>query len=714
MKRSIYGVITAQVSDIEQKNILKGIIETAQSLNVDIVVISNIYNPNEPSDALKIENEIYNLILSSRFDGFILISESIINLDLQKIIINNLTKVSNIPVVVIGTPQPNFTLPHFYFINTNDELDFEDITDHLIDVHGFNDIHILSGFDFIETSHKRIEGYKKSIEKHGIEFDESKVFFGDFWINSGREQAKKYIDKELPTPQALICCNDYMAYGFLDVFLENNIKIPETLTVIGYEYVYERRNHNPVLTTYQRNRRTLGSNAVRLLKERLTTGVYGDFNAPKGSIIYGDTCTCGAKNNNIICEINEIKIKAMYDFLNLFNQLEQNLTKCRNIDEFVACCQEYNFIIRNVDGLYMCLYENWYNQDENSENMIKYNLMVYEKPLVFKKNQLFCLLYGDASPYYICPLFFANRELGFIVLRYKTPNTYDSVLRNWIKSISNNLEFLRMKNDIQYLLKCQNVAEYRDTLTGLLNEKGFKKVLDSIDKSKFFFVGLRVCLFEERLSEIDENIKVEAIMDIAECIHQFCKNNNMSARIDHNTFVCLVSNKNSIELLADCLTSFIFQHKKYVKYYGVGSFAYCIFECGEMSYLNIMNKCKIELKKSTDSIATKKSMKNYTMLVSLKTYIYLNPTETFNTDLIHKQFDYSIGHLRAIYKKCFGISFHQDCISSRIAKAKYLLLTTSMSICEIATRCGYEDNKYFIRQFIQETGISATQYRMLF
>ena len=64
MKRLTFGVIAAQVSDIEQREILKSAIETAQGMDIDIAVISNIYNPNEPSDVLKKENNIYDLILS--------------------------------------------------------------------------------------------------------------------------------------------------------------------------------------------------------------------------------------------------------------------------------------------------------------------------------------------------------------------------------------------------------------------------------------------------------------------------------------------------------------------------------------------------------------------------------------------------------------------------------------------------------------------------
>lgn len=169
-----------------------------------------------------------------------------------------------------------------------------------------------------------MKGYRKSFEKHNIEFDESKVFFGDFWFSSGRAQAKKYINGKLEFPQALICCNDYMAYGVLDTFMEHDIKIPESITVTGYEYIRERCNHNPILTTYKRNRKMIGSEAVRLLTEKLKNGRYSDFNAPEGYIIYGDTCNCGVKNDDIKCEIADIQKKQLMIFLIFSVSLNSN------------------------------------------------------------------------------------------------------------------------------------------------------------------------------------------------------------------------------------------------------------------------------------------------------------------------------------------------------------------------------------------------------
>ena len=72
-----------------------------------------------------------------------------------------------------------------------------------------------------------------------------------------------------------------------------------------------------------------------------------------------------------------------------------------------------------------------------------------------------------------------------------------------------------------------------------------------------------------------------------------------------------------------------------------------------------------------------------------------------------------IDSFRRNYKSCFGITFHQDCINARLAKAKYYLATTSLSISDISEKCNYLDYKYFQRQFAANVGIPALQYRNL-
>ena len=709
-KRRIFGVITASTADVEQREVLGGIIRKAQELHIDTAVLSNIYNPSETQPFLSAENGIYDLMLSAEFDGFILLSESVINPDLQKTILNHLRKRTDVPIVVIGTPLPHFVLPQFFFINTSDENDLEDVTSHLIEQHGFTDIHILTGYKEIQASGKRAEGYRRALESHGIPYREENVFYGNFWMNSGQEQAQKYISGEREFPQALICCNDYMAYGFLDECIMQDVPIPEKTAVIGYEYISERRYHSPLLTTYQRNRGALGEDAVRLLNEKLETGTYGEFLPPKGTLIPGDTCGCGAQAQDIKREIREMQTKSKYDFLNLFSQLEQKLTECRTIEEFAGTCREFRFMIRDADKLFLCLHEDWYEETPVSERMVCYNLLEEEAPAMYHKDEISSVFRGASAPYYFCPLFFAQCRLGYIVLGFDRPDTFDHIFRNWMKSVANSLEFLCMKNDIRYLTQCQNLSEQRDTLTGMYNEKGMRNAYKSADKNQLFMTALQIP--EKNISGMKEAGRVDAVLDCAEALRQFCWNpEDICGKVAENRFLCLVHSPNDTGFLERHLSAVLHQHTACMQEFGVDSFVCCAVPCHMRSYAECHAECTELLEEKLRKLSVQQNHPHYKELHQIRNQIWQNPENTFNSEEVYALYNGSKGYFRQIYRQCYGITLHDDCTSARVARAQYLLSVTVLSISEIARQCGYADSKYFMRQFQQETGFTAVQYR---
>lgn len=161
----------------------------------------------------------------------ILVTESFINPTHRAQITALMNARSDIPQIAVGSDVAGFHLDHCLMLNTSDADDIADMTEHLITVHGFTEIDFLTGFDDYAVSHRSIEGYRRALEKHGIPFDERRVIFGDFWLNSGAKLAESYISGERKMPQAVLCANDYMAYGLLDTLADHGIPVPETLTV---------------------------------------------------------------------------------------------------------------------------------------------------------------------------------------------------------------------------------------------------------------------------------------------------------------------------------------------------------------------------------------------------------------------------------------------------------------------------------------------------
>ena len=313
--------------------------------------------------------------------------------------------------------------------------------------------------------------------------------------------------------------------------------------------------------------------------------------------------------------------------------------------------------------------------------------------------------------YYFTPLFCNDRMFGYSVLKYDCPDTYDDIYRNWIKSVSNGLEFLRMKNDIKYLTQCQNLSESRDTLTGMFNENGIRSLYQTVidEDISAVMIILRVCLSSDTFSDLDG--KIAAIVDAAEAVRQFCGSQEISGRVNDNTFVCIIREDCMPETAADKLSSVLLQHKIYMEKYGPDSFLCAAVECEGRPYNELFNECCELLDEKNSKAEEMRNQPHYAEMLRIRSYIYMNPQESFEPEKLRKLYPYSAGHLRELYKKCFGVSIHQDCISARISRAKYYLTATPMNMAEIAERCGYVDSKYFLRQFMSAVGMTPGRYR---
>jgi AraC-like DNA-binding protein len=98
-------------------------------------------------------------------------------------------------------------------------------------------------------------------------------------------------------------------------------------------------------------------------------------------------------------------------------------------------------------------------------------------------------------------------------------------------------------------------------------------------------------------------------------------------------------------------------------------------------------------------------------LLRLRAAIRGNPGDHWTIARMADLLNVSPGYLQSIYKKAFGISCMEDVIRNRIRLAQEYLLYGSMSVAEVAYRCGYRSVEHFSRQFKQQTGLAPREYR---
>jgi two-component system response regulator YesN len=83
----------------------------------------------------------------------------------------------------------------------------------------------------------------------------------------------------------------------------------------------------------------------------------------------------------------------------------------------------------------------------------------------------------------------------------------------------------------------------------------------------------------------------------------------------------------------------------------------------------------------------------------------------FSLTLLAEQMGFSAGYLSGLFKDHFGIPFQDYMLSTRLEKAKLLLLSTDMKNYEVAEAVGFEDVNYFGTRFKKQFGLSPKQYQ---
>ena len=730
--RHIFAVVTARASASEQKQILDGIISQGLKMNTDIVVISNIYNASEYNDFIALENNIYSMISSQMPEGFIITGDSFINQKLLEKVLSYLDKHNNIPVVCSGSVTERYPSADSCTVS-----DFEQLTDHLIDEHHFSYIDILTGPRNLATSHERVSGYLRSMQKHGLHTDSTNILYGDFWTSSGENTALSYIKGERIMPQAVICANDYMAFAMCDTFVRHGIRIPDDITVIGYEYIGDRTNHYPILTTYERNRRALGAMLLNRLYKNVTGKCPEKNISLEGKIIRGDTCPCGSEYSLLSQEITENHRQQFISSLNDTGMLEQVLTNSKTISDLIRELKNHSYFLPEVSGLFLCLNEDWCISPEiKNRDSINYMICysIIDKfinnppPVHFSRTELLpdSIRTNDTPNAYFCfPLFFMDRDLGFIIFRYDSSANPGNPSINWIKIISNALEFLRMKNDINYLMQCRNLSELHDSATGLYNRTGFINELDICVRNTGNISDIMLLLIRfnsgSKISDYEYIFeKTSFLTDTAEIFRLIADSpGKICARIEKNAFAVAVTDYNGCNQyerqIADRVETMMYGCFKKHRIYGP-DFSTIV----TLSRKITANECPqilLDLQTRSESeislINNCSDNPDYVKYCTLRNSNYLRPSDIPDSSEACRKFCLSSGHFCAMYRHFFENSYHQDNILMRIRLAKYLLISSGMSISSIAEKCGYNNEKYFMQQFRLITGMTPNMYRKL-
>lgn len=129
---------------------------------------------------------------------------------------------------------------------------------------GHKKIGCLLGIPTVNATTKRLAGYREALKKAEIDYSEELLIQGDFSIQSGVDAARLFANMK-PLPTAIFCMNDEMAIGLLQGLKTEGLKIPEDISIVGFDDIEFSKYCDPPLTTIRQPARDLGSTAMRVL-----------------------------------------------------------------------------------------------------------------------------------------------------------------------------------------------------------------------------------------------------------------------------------------------------------------------------------------------------------------------------------------------------------------------------------------------------------------
>ncbi len=172
-----------------------------------------------------------------------------------------------------SSDMPSVVIDHVYegcdCVSSDNRASMERIVRHVA-AHGHRNIAFITGQPGA-VSQERLAGFYKTCAELGIRVPEGFVREGRFHDPEGCIRIVRELLKGDEKPTCILCPDDYSCLGALWALKAEGTRIPDELSLIGYDGIRMTRMIQPMLTTYRQNTEAIAREAINLLTEAIET-----------------------------------------------------------------------------------------------------------------------------------------------------------------------------------------------------------------------------------------------------------------------------------------------------------------------------------------------------------------------------------------------------------------------------------------------------------
>lgn len=270
LARGRTGMLTLAIPEVEIPyfaEVSSAMMRAAQPLTYGILIDQTEWNRDRELDIVHGSRDHLT-------DGILLYPSTLNQSDLDR-------SDPGVPMVLFGGSEVFSNSDHVVIDNIGAA---EDATRHLIDL-GHRRIAVL-GPHLEPKSHKpngRLVGHAKALRRAGLAYDTQLVINAPTYHRVDGYRSMEHLLNLPEPPTAVFCLSDLLAVGALHAAQDRGIRVPEDLSLVGFDDIEEVSFSNPALTSIRPDKAAIAQSALELLHDRIN----GIADQPRRTIIAG-------------------------------------------------------------------------------------------------------------------------------------------------------------------------------------------------------------------------------------------------------------------------------------------------------------------------------------------------------------------------------------------------------------------------------------------
>ncbi len=207
---------------------------------------------------------ILDSVKNGSISGILILGTEMSDVELEKVAKMS----SDLPVVILD----RYSSEHIDTISLDNTIAVRKATEHLIES-GHTDIGFINSTFWLHNFEERLDGMKLALSKHSLSFNKNHYCELTPTIDGSKNDMINYLNTSKSLPTAFIAANDIVAIGASSGLKEAGYKIPEDISIIGFDDLPYSSIIEPPLSTVRVQKERMGRLAISRLISRIESTV---------------------------------------------------------------------------------------------------------------------------------------------------------------------------------------------------------------------------------------------------------------------------------------------------------------------------------------------------------------------------------------------------------------------------------------------------------